>query len=159
MTDNTAITPFSLFSSNLPYCPIQTFVLTQIEVYLATGTVAGLNIAWMVTDYTLFVLPQPSQQLLLPYHLDTTYWYHSIFTLVISTLWCPILLYCTGFFSFPSSHNNEKNENDTSIDHTSVNIGEDDGTYNDESQMESPRRRMEIMTTFTTNNDEEMVYM
>ena len=158
-------------SSCIQQCSLQTFILIHIEAYLATGTVVGLNIAWMVTDYTLFFLPQPSHSLqqILPYIFDSPYWYQSIMTLVVSTLWCPLLLFCTGFFSFqrrqPEHDNEDDNDDDDEISCTST-WKDDDDTCNDVNNVaRSITPTTEYITSPTaisnifSESDDEMAYM
>jgi hypothetical protein len=169
-TSNASSSSSSLY---IQHCPLQTFVLTHIEMYLVTGTVAGLNIAWMVTDYTLFLLPQSLysqslQQPLLPYRFNSNYWYQSILTLVVSTLWCPLLLYCTGFFSKQPKHDSENNHDDNEkIMHSplrdNVSSCSNNALPTSMAATIAPIEQCDITISLTsmscTDNDEEMAYM
>jgi hypothetical protein len=71
---------------------VLTFLLVHVESFFATGTVLGLNIAWMITDY---VLSHPKH-----HEIDyQRHWRQSVYTLIISTIWCQFILYCTGYYS------------------------------------------------------------
>jgi hypothetical protein len=72
---------------------VWTFLLVHVESFFATGTVLGLNIAWMITDY---VLSHPQHHETIDYQ---RHWRQSVYTLIVSTIWCQFILYCTGYYS------------------------------------------------------------
>jgi hypothetical protein len=71
--------------------------LLHVESFFATGTVLGLNVAWMMTDRVV------------SYHSRdavSSHWIESVYTFVLSSLWCQVILYCSGYYS-PSSRHDE----------------------------------------------------
>ena len=67
-------------------------LLIPVESFFATGTVLGLNVAWMMTD-----------RVVQSYHSSNVgvsqHWIESLATLVLSSVWCQGILYCTGYYS------------------------------------------------------------
>ena len=144
---------------------IATFILTHVEVYMAMGTALGLNLAWMVTDMmvrrSLPSIDQPHD-----------YWYQSIITLVVSTLWCPVVLVCTGYFyssgagRTPCDDSNRQDDSTTSSSFTV--IDNDDNHKNDphdhtnepnERPCHSITSRVPVHVNGDDMTDEEMAYM
>ena len=162
-TDVTPIAKTTLSSSSSSSSSVQTFVLIHIEAYLATGTVVGLNIAWMVTDYTLVTLPQQFHSQLLSNPFDGTYWYQSILTLVVSTLWCPLLLYCTGFFSLRRHPNDNMHDDDIDDNESIDNPWKDEETRTDvpgeNSRSNISNNNNILRTAIISAADEEMATM
>jgi hypothetical protein len=71
-----------------------TSTLLHVESFFATGTVLGLNVAWMMTDRVLSYHSRDAS--------SASHWVESLYTLVLSSLWCQIILYCTGYYSSSS---------------------------------------------------------